>query len=76
LIRATAITFWAMDRRQIFVAHLLRKFVSFSERDGPAERLMTIAHTARKQNKNVLAFLTACCEPQTSIPSLFDAEVR
>jgi transposase len=187
--RATAINFWAMERRQICFAHLLRKFVSFSERDGPAgafgqqlldytgiifeywhnfkddklcrdelvsrmvpvrqqmeallerivaagikgvsgscanmlahkealwrfvdhdgvdptnnhaerelrafvlwrkrsfgtqsergnlfaERLMTIAHTARKQNKNVLAFLTACCEPQTSTPSLFDAEVR
>jgi transposase len=173
--RATALTFWAMERRQICWAHLLRKFVSFSERAGPAaaiggelleyagimfaywddfrtgklsrddfrqhmiplrtqfeaalqraaatadiepvagscadilehkaalwtfvdrddveptnnhaerelrafvlwrkrsfgtqsdrgnlfaERLMTVAHTARKQNKNVLAFLTACC---------------
>jgi len=34
--RATALTFWAMDKRQICWAHLLRKFVSFSERDGPA----------------------------------------
>jgi len=34
--RATALTFWAMDRRQVCWAHLLRKFVSFSERDGPA----------------------------------------
>jgi transposase len=172
--RATALHFWAMERRQICWAHLLRKFVSFSERAGPAaavggelleyagimfaywndlktgklsrrsfqqqmaplrtqfesalqraaaadielvagscadilehnaalwtfvdrddveptnnhaerelrafvlwrkrsfgtqsergnlfaERLMTVAHTARKQNKNVLAFLTACC---------------
>lgn len=33
--RATALTFWAMERRQICWAHLLRKFVSFSERDGP-----------------------------------------
>jgi transposase len=186
--RATALNFWAMERRQICWAHLLRKMVSFSERDGPAgafgkelldytgiifeywhnykddklsreqlvsrmapvrqqmeallmrivaadikgvsgscanmlahkealwtfvdhdgveptnnhaerelrafvlwrrrsfgtqsergnlfaERLMTIAHTARKQNKNVLAFLTACCEPQTPTPSLFDADV-
>lgn len=184
--RATALNFWAIERRQICWAHLLRKMVSFSERDGPAgdfgeelldytglifeywhnfkddklsrdelvsrmapvrqqmeallarivaagikgtsgscanilahkealwtfvdhddvdptnnhaerelrafvlwrkrsfgtqsergnrfaERLMTIAHTARKQNKNVLAFLTACCEPQTPTPSLFDA---
>jgi transposase len=34
--RATALMFWAMDQRQICWAHLLRKFVSFSERDGPA----------------------------------------
>lgn len=34
--RATALGFWAMERRQICWAHLLRKFVSFAERDGPA----------------------------------------
>jgi transposase len=34
--RATALNFWAMERRQICWAHLLRKFVSFEERDGPA----------------------------------------
>jgi len=34
--RATALNFWAMERRQVCWAHLLRKFVSFSERDGPA----------------------------------------
>jgi len=34
--RAKALNFWAMTRRQICWAHLLRKFVSFSERDGPA----------------------------------------
>jgi transposase len=34
--RAKALTFWVMRRRQICWAHLLRKFVSFSERDGPA----------------------------------------
>jgi transposase len=184
--RATALTFWAMAYRQICWAHLLRRFVSFSERDGPAgaigrellgytgilfdywrdyregkmtrerfvawmaplrrqveaifekavaldinglsgscanilehrqalwtfverddveptnnhgerelrafvlwrkrsfgtqsergnlfaERVMTIAHTARKQHKNVLAFLTACCETPDALPSLFDA---
>lgn len=186
--RAKALNFWAMAKRQICWAHLLRKFVSFSERDGPAgalgrqlldytglvfqyrhdyqdgklsrkqyvawmvpvrkqleatlshaansdiehvsgscadmlahkqalwtfverddveptnnhaerelrafvlwrkrsfgtqsdrgnlfaERLMTIAHTARKQNKNVLDFLTSCCEATftlTPLPSLFD----
>jgi transposase len=34
--RAAALNFWAMKHRQICWAHLLRKFVSFSERDGPA----------------------------------------
>lgn len=34
--RASALMFWPMKRRQICWAHLLRKFVSFSERDGPA----------------------------------------
>ncbi len=34
--RATVFNFWAMNRRQICWAHLLRKFISFSERDGPA----------------------------------------
>ena len=34
--RAGALNFWAMERRQICWAHLLRKFISFSERDGPA----------------------------------------
>lgn len=34
--RATALRFWAMDKRQICWAHLLRKFISFSERAGPA----------------------------------------
>lgn len=34
--RATALNFWAMKLRQICWAHLLRKFISFSERGGPA----------------------------------------
>lgn len=34
--RAKALNFWAMERRQVCWAHLLRKFVSFSERAGPA----------------------------------------
>ncbi len=188
--RAKALNFWAMDRRQICWAHLLRKFVSFSERAGPAatigrelldytgilfeywhdyrdgklprehfvawmaslgpkveavlaravaagidgvsgscadilehkaalwtfvthadveptnnhaereirafvlwrkrsygaqsdrgnlfaERVMTVAHTARKQNKNVLSFLIACCRPRLGggRPSLFVPDV-
>jgi transposase len=36
--RATALKFWAMERRQVCWAHLLRKFVSFSERSGAAGR--------------------------------------
>jgi transposase len=41
-----------------------------------AERLMTVAHTARKQGKNVLEFLTACClaaRNGSQHPSLFAA---
>ena len=34
--RDASLTFWAMERRQICWSHLLRRFVSFSERDGPA----------------------------------------
>jgi transposase len=36
--RAKAFLFWPMKRRQICWAHLMRKFISFSERDGPAKR--------------------------------------
>jgi transposase len=34
--RATVFNFWAMPQRQICHAHLLRKFVAFSEREGTA----------------------------------------
>ena len=34
--RGSQFGFWAMHMRQICWAHLLRKFVAFSERDGPA----------------------------------------
>jgi transposase len=37
---------------------------------------MTVAHTARKQRKDVLAFLTDCCQAQLDgirAPSLFAA---
>jgi transposase len=34
--RAKALLFWCMNRRQICWSHLIRKFVSFSERDGPS----------------------------------------
>ena len=34
--RATVFSFWAMALRQVCHAHLLRKYVAFSERDGPA----------------------------------------
>lgn len=37
--RATVFSFWLMNLRQICHAHLLRKFVAFSERDGPAGAL-------------------------------------
>jgi len=34
--RAAVFGFWAMPLRQVCHAHLLRKYVGFSERDGPA----------------------------------------
>lgn len=34
--RATVFGFWAMKLRQVCHAHLLRKYVAFFERDGPA----------------------------------------
>lgn len=37
--RATAQKFGAMERRQICWSHLLRKAISFSERDGPSGAL-------------------------------------
>jgi len=51
-----------------------RSFGTQSDRGNLfAERLMTVAHTARKQNKNVLTFLTQCCTAarnSTAPPSL------
>jgi transposase len=58
-----------------FVLWRKRCFGTQSERGNRfAERLMTVAHTARKQNKNVLSFLTSCCEAKhegSPAPSLF-----
>ena len=58
-----------------FVLWRKRSFGAQSERGNLfAERVMTVAHTARKQNKNVLAFLAACCTARlagTATPSLF-----
>lgn len=60
-----------------FVLWRKRSFGTQSERGNVfAESMMTIAHTARKQKKNVLAFLTACCEAhrdERTPPSLFAA---
>jgi transposase len=51
-----------------------QSFGSQSERgDRFAERIMTVAHTLRKQGRNVLAFLTSACEASargTTPPSL------
>jgi transposase len=61
-----------------FVLWRKRCFGAQSDRGNQfAERVMTVAHTARKQNKNVLAFLTSCCEARlakTAAPSLFAAQ--
>ena len=62
-----------------FVLWRKRCFGAQSDRGNLfAERLMTIAHTARKQNQNVLTFLTGCCEAHmtgSAAPSLFDVPV-
>ena len=62
-----------------FVLWRKRSFGTQSERGNLfAERLMTVAHTARKQQCDVLDFLTACCRAQlarTAAPSLFAAVV-
>ena len=48
-----------------FVLWRRRSFGSQSKRgDHFAERMMTIAHTARKRGRSVLAFLVACCAPR------------
>jgi hypothetical protein len=50
-----------------FVLWRKRSFGTQSERGNRfAERLMTVAHTARKQGKNVLEFLTACCRARAA----------
>lgn len=60
-----------------FVLWRKRSFGTQSERGNLyAERLMTVAHTARKQKRNVLEFLTACCAAARTgapPPSLFAA---
>jgi transposase len=62
-----------------FVLWRKKSFGTQSERGNLfAERVMTVAHTARKQHKNVLAFLTACCTARldgTEPPSLFTPAV-
>ena len=41
-----------------------------------AERIMTVAHTSRRQNRSVLSFLTETCRARVErkpLPSLFTA---
>ncbi len=60
-----------------FVLWRKRSYGTQSERGNLfAERVMTVAHTARKQKRNVFEFLTACCRAWadgTPAPSLFAA---
>jgi len=37
--RASVFLYWAMEHRQICWSHLLRTFIAFSQRDGPAAQL-------------------------------------
>jgi transposase len=68
----------AEQELRAFVLWRKRSFGTQSQRGNRfAERLMTVATTARKQNRDVLAFLTACCEAAADervTPSLFEAE--
>jgi hypothetical protein len=61
--RATALNFWAMERRQICWAHLLRKFVCFSERGAPAATLGQQA-TAMKPGRNSVRAPAAPTRPR------------
>ena len=57
-----------------FVLWRKRSYGAQSDRGNLfAERVMTVAHTARKQKDNVLGSLTACCRGRR--PSLFAADV-
>ena len=62
-----------------FVLWRKRSFGAQSDRGNLfAERVMTVAHTARKQSKSVLSFLIACCRAQLDgdrRPSLFVPDV-
>ena len=59
-----------------FVLWRKRSFGTQSARGNRfAENLMTVAHTARKQKRNVLTLLTECCRAARNDgtpPSLFD----
>jgi len=61
-----------------FVLWRRRSFGTQSERGNLfAERLMTVAHTARKQRRHVLSFLTTCCQAmidESTPPSLFEPQ--
>ena len=60
-----------------FVLWRRRSFGTQSDRGNVfAARVMTVAHTARKQGKNTFAFLIACVRAhmdRASAPSLFTA---
>ena len=53
----------AEQQLRAFVLWRKRSFGTQSERGNRfAERIMTVVHTARKQNRHVLSYLTAVCE--------------
>ena len=58
--------------------HHLAALKSISPADLVGETFVTVAHTARKQNQNVLEFLTACCVARIdggTFPSLFESSL-
>ena len=57
--RAPVFAFWSLKRRQICWSHLLRKFVAFTQRDGPAS---TWGETLLGYAKLIFEYWQAFCE--------------
>ena len=84
--RGSQFGFWAMDRRQVCWAHLIRKFVAFSERsdEGAAlgDSLLLVAHAALHQWHRVrdgtlsrTRYRTVAAHSQTAIENLLERGV-
>jgi transposase len=66
--RAKALNFWAMERRQICWAHLLRKFVSFSERVGSTGTTTATASSRARRSSRGWRRSARSWRPRLSAP--------